>query len=935
MKCFNCGAELTDDTKFCSYCGAQISEQPTDNGESIEENSINPNTIPEQEKSEEPTPVKGVKKKNSEKTSIADNIKKKLKDFWSRLSIFGKLSTVSIALSVLLGLIAFVAGRIFSGIIAVVWLAVVAIAMLMKKNIIKVPKTWIPILAIILSFVLIVPYVGLFKLNIADYEKYSWTEVALADKLPKPESPYGELISNSESYLVLYVNKANEEQFNQYIEECKEKGYTIDAEATDSLFCAYNETGYKLSINYFDYNNEMHISLEEGKALTEFSWSNSNMAQMLPLPESNIGEIQQDDEHGFVAYVGETSIDVFNTYIQACESKGFTVDADKTDKRFSAKNTEKYELTVEYQGNNIIYISLDEPKYEVEIVIECVENLIFSKYDVDVYVDDSFEGTITHGKSETFDLTLKKGTYVLKFVNAEDDEVDGKVTLYIGKDENLKYKVSCTSSEISVDTIAGTTKPKDDNTNQKTNISLDYSDAKTFEDALNSGKTVYGKTVQFVVNDYKPDSALGINCWAGEHLNFISDTELDVSAGDVIIGKVTDVPSKVLGSWKIPYEVLTISEGEAVSKTQKNGFNPSKNELYTLPGYTVEIPEYWKSENKIDSGIQRYAETGGKVAMLQVSAQSESDENYSVTFDGLMDDNDNMIAMIESTAFKEVTNYEVIDTGFVKGILYTGTIENSGLTGQGQWFMFASEKERYWCSLIMCETDNTELSYTEDFMKTIESIKPIDNETVEAEPIEPEPDETETTPTNKAGAPDDWTNLLEKHFEEVEKQFKDAGFTNITCVAHEIDYNENYVFEGSVVNIAIGENGDICTFEKGEQWDKEIKIRIDYRVKPAKPASEYEKAYIRDMSNYDLYYMFDTDTKTVVYFGTNDTYIEKGTYTGDFTTGVTINWSHGEWTEKFTHKSGNYATMIDGNGWDWEYKVCDVEKAQNVLDGLK
>ena len=90
-------------------------------------------------------------------------------------------------------------------------------------------------------------------------------------------------------------------------------------------------------------------------------------------------------------------------------------------------------------------------------------------------------------------------------------------------------------------------------------------------------------------------------------------------------------------------------------------------------------------------------------------------------------------------------------------------------------------------------------------------------------------------PTNVAEAPDDWTNLIENHYEEVKKQFLDAGFTNITCVAHEIDFDEDKVFEGSVVNIAIGENGEICTFAKGEQWDKNIKIRIDYRVKPAKP----------------------------------------------------------------------------------------------------
>lgn len=89
-------------------------------------------------------------------------------------------------------------------------------------------------------------------------------------------------------------------------------------------------------------------------------------------------------------------------------------------------------------------------------------------------------------------------------------------------------------------------------------------------------------------------------------------------------------------------------------------------------GYTVEIPEYWKSENKIDGGFQRYAETSGKVAMLQVAAQAETDDSYPVTFDGLMSDNDNMIAMIESTAFKDVTDYEVIDTGVIKASFVLG-----------------------------------------------------------------------------------------------------------------------------------------------------------------------------------------------------------------------------------------------------------------------
>ncbi len=111
-----------------------------------------------------------------------------------------------------------------------------------------------------------------------------------------------------------------------------------------------------------------------------------------------------------------------------------------------------------------------------------------------------------------------------------------------------------------------------------------------------------------------------------------------------------------------------------------------------------------------------------------------------------------------------------------------------------------------------------------------------DNTSNDVEPSETT--ETESGVENLVGAPDVWMNLLEQHYEDVKKQFEDVGFTNVTCVAHEIDFNEDQVFEGSVVNIAVGEDGEICIFEKGEQWPRDIKIRIDYRVKPVEKGPE-------------------------------------------------------------------------------------------------
>lgn len=164
-----------------------------------------------------------------------------------------------------------------------------------------------------------------------------------------------------------------------------------------------------------------------------------------------------------------------------------------------------------------------------------------------------------------------------------------------------------------------------------------------------------------------------------------------------------------------------------------------------------------------------------------------------------------------------------------------------------------------------------------------------------------------------------------KDANEVKTELENLGFLDVKTI--EVETTDSKNKKGMVANVLADGNA----FENGTQLKDNVEIVISVWRVPSK----YEKAYIRDMSNYDLYYMFDTDNKTVVFFGTESDYIDKGTYTGDFSTGIKIIWDHGEWTEKFTHKSGNTAILIDGNGWDWEYKVCDVDRAQAVLDKIQ
>lgn len=214
-----------------------------------------------------------------------------------------------------------------------------------------------------------------------------------------------------------------------------------------------------------------------------------------------------------------------------------------------------------------------------------------------------------------------------------------------------------------------------------------------------------------------------------------------------------------------------------------------------------------------------------------------------------------------------------------------------------------------------------------------EMIKVIKNELkVENEDNNKEETKEDSVIENKKIKMDkDSSNYVGLDKNEIEKEFKNKGFQNIEF--EEIKTTDSNNKDNSIISININEK----EFKKNEEFNKEDKIVIVY-YKYEKPVSEYELAFIRDMSNYDLYFMFDKDTKEVAYFGTNDSGVMKTKYTGNFSKGVDIDWDNYQegWHDTFIYKDGStVATYIDGNGFEWEYKKCDLKKAQSVLDSLK
>lgn len=116
--------------------------------------------------------------------------------------------------------------------------------------------------------------------------------------------------------------------------------------------------------------------------------------------------------------------------------------------------------------------------YNLQISVNCIQNLIFSKYNVDIYIDDEKKTTITHGDTATYDFKVEEGTHILKFTKEGYKSIKGEITIdEIQSDIEASFKINCESDGITVkkDFIDRLIEPGDDEIKLKTNLSELYS----------------------------------------------------------------------------------------------------------------------------------------------------------------------------------------------------------------------------------------------------------------------------------------------------------------------------------------------------------------------------------------------------------------------------------------------------------------------------
>ena len=377
LDCVNCGGKLKIDGSqeivTCEYCGTSYSVADLlDESDSVRIEKIKYQTYKAVENGKQQLEAEKLKY-NIQKDKLKTQ-QETLKSF--KESKFSKVLVIFAVISLLMCIVGFNDNRIFAGIIALIEASLFIVSWLIGMQVIKEKKYNFHVLLAVIAFLLLIPYFYFYNnsnptnvidevYNMSDVaKKFNWTDFELSGLLPQPKSNIGNININSESELNIDVTETSKKEYDAYVNACYEKGFNIECKKKDNSFEAFNENGYKLSLNFDESNNELLINLKKPIEMEEIQWPNIGIAKKLPKPKSNIGYIVSEHSFDFSVYVGETSKAQYDKYVNACSKKGFNIDYSKGDDYFYADNKNGDSLTVKYEGNNVMYISVYNYNYE-------------------------------------------------------------------------------------------------------------------------------------------------------------------------------------------------------------------------------------------------------------------------------------------------------------------------------------------------------------------------------------------------------------------------------------------------------------------------------------------------------------------------------------------------------------------------------------------
>ena len=102
-----------------------------------------------------------------------------------------------------------------------------------------------------------------YSLESDSEEAVQWTEKEIGTEIDKPEAEVIKVTLDLDDYLCFDVYGVSESQFEEYIDLCKERGYTKDADKDEDSYDAERDDGYSVSIDYDQTDCIMDVSVSK------------------------------------------------------------------------------------------------------------------------------------------------------------------------------------------------------------------------------------------------------------------------------------------------------------------------------------------------------------------------------------------------------------------------------------------------------------------------------------------------------------------------------------------------------------------------------------------------------------------------------------------------------------------------------------------------
>ena len=94
---------------------------------------------------------------------------------------------------------------------------------------------------------------------------------------------------------------------------------------------------------------------------SEFQWPDTEIAKLMPVPKSSVGNIGWSKDYGFVIYVTNTTQSDFKAYADDCAARGFTENVNSGDAWYYADNEDGYHVSLKYQDGDVMFVRIDRP----------------------------------------------------------------------------------------------------------------------------------------------------------------------------------------------------------------------------------------------------------------------------------------------------------------------------------------------------------------------------------------------------------------------------------------------------------------------------------------------------------------------------------------------------------------------------------------------